>query len=67
LVEVAGDAARWLISGGLWRLLGDGVSTTVCRAMRGSQKRDHRPRLLPDKEKGGGWRRVSFGRLWELV
>jgi hypothetical protein len=50
-------AARWVTPAMLQRLLGNGGATTRRRAMRGSRKRDHRPQLLPDKEKGGGWRR----------
>jgi hypothetical protein len=40
----------------LQRLLDDGVVITRCRRARQTRVRGLLPRLLLDKEKGGGWR-----------
>jgi hypothetical protein len=43
-------------SGGLWRLLGDGVSTTVCRKSWRSRGLGLRRGPRPGGEAGSGWR-----------
>jgi hypothetical protein len=53
---IAGDAHWWSFSGELWRLLGNGKSTTGFSTTRVPREFDRRLRLHPDEGGGGGWR-----------